>query len=61
MKIGDTFWEVNNSHDIAYYYPREVLSEIYIDYYNTRYGVLTFPNEQQAKKKVEELNKSQEK
>ena len=57
MKIGDTFWEVNNCHSVAYCYPRKVISENHIKYYDDRYGVLTFPNEQQAKKRVEEINK----
>ena len=64
MKIGDRFWEVNvaGADDIPYYcYPRWVHTFVHLDYYNRKLGEWTFPTQEEAEKKVKELNKSVDK
>ncbi len=60
MKVGDTFWEVNNNHIEPVCYPRIAHTEQHVEYYNKRLGTVTFPNEEAAQRRVDELNKERQ-
>ncbi len=64
MKIGDRFWEINvaGTGDMPYYcYPRWVHTSTHLNYYNRRLGEWAFPTQEEAEKKVKELNKNVDK
>lgn len=44
-----------------YCYPRWVHTFIHLDYYNRKLGEWTFPTQEEAEKKVKELNKNVDK
>lgn len=62
MKIGSQFWQVDivaeADNQPYYYYPRFIYSSAHLDYYKKQLGKWTFPTEEEAEKKVQELNKS---
>lgn len=62
MKIGNQFWQVDIVVDTDinkpyYCYPRFIYNFAHLDYYERQLGTWTFPTEEEAEKKVQELNK----
>jgi hypothetical protein len=61
LRPGETFWELNNTNDGYYIYPRIAHSLQHCLYVLERLGKITFLNEQDAKNELNKLNKEGEK